>query len=181
MIRRPPRSTLFPYTTLFRSLFFKAGGSDTEVQGFVVTILCSGKLFCRGGPTLRQIEIDRSFGGAFDVAVNGHGQIEGLCAERNDSRLGSNGNGNSRASNERFEHGTRASYAFDGLHHLRNLERNAVERKTQYRRERVRLSGQIEVAGQVDIVIRPFDIRSREIGTRERGVFRNANREPQVG
>src|SRR2546430_12224827 len=25
MIRRPPRSTLFPYTTLFRSLFFAAG------------------------------------------------------------------------------------------------------------------------------------------------------------
>src|SRR5256885_6702171 len=25
MIRRPPRSTLFPYTTLFRSLFEKAG------------------------------------------------------------------------------------------------------------------------------------------------------------
>src|SRR2546428_1155383 len=26
MIRRPPRSTLFPYTTLFRSLFFLSGG-----------------------------------------------------------------------------------------------------------------------------------------------------------
>src|SRR2546430_10032676 len=25
MIRRPPRSTLFPYTTLFRSLFINAG------------------------------------------------------------------------------------------------------------------------------------------------------------
>src|SRR5258708_19065524 len=25
MIRRPPRSTLFPYTTLFRSLFYGAG------------------------------------------------------------------------------------------------------------------------------------------------------------
>src|SRR2546430_8739782 len=25
MIRRPPRSTLFPYTTLFRSLFWKLG------------------------------------------------------------------------------------------------------------------------------------------------------------
>src|SRR5260221_6132282 len=25
MIRRPPRSTLFPYTTLFRSLFFAVG------------------------------------------------------------------------------------------------------------------------------------------------------------
>src|SRR5688572_32352279 len=29
MIRRPPRSTLFPYTTLFRSLFeFRLGGLD---------------------------------------------------------------------------------------------------------------------------------------------------------
>src|SRR5947209_16552608 len=25
MIRRPPRSTLFPYTTLFRSFFFRCG------------------------------------------------------------------------------------------------------------------------------------------------------------
>src|SRR5207237_10325705 len=41
-------------------LFLKAGGSDTDVQGFVVTILCSGKLFCRSGPTCCQIEIDRS-------------------------------------------------------------------------------------------------------------------------
>src|SRR5260370_19647756 len=28
MIRRPPRSTLFPYTTLFRSLFFCAENCD---------------------------------------------------------------------------------------------------------------------------------------------------------
>src|SRR5256885_11231803 len=28
MIRRPPRSTLFPYTTLFRSLIFSLGGDD---------------------------------------------------------------------------------------------------------------------------------------------------------
>src|SRR5260370_16104873 len=28
MIRRPPRSTLFPYTTLFRSLARGAGGAD---------------------------------------------------------------------------------------------------------------------------------------------------------
>src|SRR5260370_31347092 len=27
MIRRPPRSTLFPYTTLFRSYLFKSAGS----------------------------------------------------------------------------------------------------------------------------------------------------------
>src|SRR2546421_986911 len=37
MIRRPPRSTLFPYTTLFRSRVFSAirvriGGADHEVS-----------------------------------------------------------------------------------------------------------------------------------------------------
>src|SRR2546427_3981575 len=31
MIRRPPRSTLFPYTTLFRSLSVLAAGLDREV------------------------------------------------------------------------------------------------------------------------------------------------------
>src|SRR3712207_9499701 len=30
MIRRPPRSTLFPYTTLFRSSRAQAGGSQTH-------------------------------------------------------------------------------------------------------------------------------------------------------
>src|SRR3712207_6981493 len=29
MIRRPPRSTLFPYTTLFRSMFASATAADT--------------------------------------------------------------------------------------------------------------------------------------------------------
>src|SRR2546422_8442938 len=28
MIRRPPRSTLFPYTTLFRSVFFRRAADD---------------------------------------------------------------------------------------------------------------------------------------------------------
>src|SRR2546430_11154254 len=34
MIRRPPRSTLFPYTTLFRSYFvrLKNVGSETEIS-----------------------------------------------------------------------------------------------------------------------------------------------------
>src|SRR2546422_7002474 len=32
MIRRPPRSTLFPYTTLFRSLRAVLGGSVAEVD-----------------------------------------------------------------------------------------------------------------------------------------------------
>src|SRR2546426_3564543 len=46
MIRRPPRSTLFPYTTLFRSV-----GIDGEVAGGVEGIL---KVFgIRVGPRLR--------------------------------------------------------------------------------------------------------------------------------
>src|SRR3712207_9583839 len=42
MIRRPPRSTLFPYTTLFRSLLrallleLLLGGADHAVPGMVV-------------------------------------------------------------------------------------------------------------------------------------------------
>src|SRR2546425_3761955 len=31
MIRRPPRSTLFPYTTLFRSAVFRSGGLDLSM------------------------------------------------------------------------------------------------------------------------------------------------------
>src|SRR5690349_21998348 len=33
MIRRPPRSTLFPYTTLFRSLFNFTSGGTCSVPG----------------------------------------------------------------------------------------------------------------------------------------------------
>src|SRR3712207_8805692 len=38
MIRRPPRSTLFPYTTLFRS--FLHGADDTEMH-WLLRIACS--------------------------------------------------------------------------------------------------------------------------------------------
>src|SRR2546426_12113835 len=42
MIRRPPRSTLFPYTTLFRSIVSALGGSRVQIGGptgaFVVIV-----------------------------------------------------------------------------------------------------------------------------------------------
>src|SRR2546427_5298653 len=41
MIRRPPRSTLFPYTTLFRSVGFQ--GEGASAAGFDL-------LHCLGGP-----------------------------------------------------------------------------------------------------------------------------------
>src|SRR5256885_1145002 len=34
MIRRPPRSTLFPYTTLFRSLATKIAAENAEIEGY---------------------------------------------------------------------------------------------------------------------------------------------------
>src|SRR2546422_11561912 len=38
MIRRPPRSTLFPYTTLFRSLRAVAGRENTRLTRFHVFV-----------------------------------------------------------------------------------------------------------------------------------------------
>src|SRR5256885_13095037 len=42
MIRRPPRSTLFPYTTLFRSSLNKAGMSYTNGS----SAIAAGKMAC---------------------------------------------------------------------------------------------------------------------------------------
>src|SRR2546422_3612345 len=39
MIRRPPRSTLFPYTTLFRSVVLRTGVSDRELAEAKLGIL----------------------------------------------------------------------------------------------------------------------------------------------
>src|SRR3989454_3403115 len=38
MIRRPPRSTLFPYTTLFRSIGFNEPGSSRHARTRLVTL-----------------------------------------------------------------------------------------------------------------------------------------------
>ena len=43
MIRRPPRSTLFPYTTLFRSNIFKQTSANAMLSiGMFVVILTAG-------------------------------------------------------------------------------------------------------------------------------------------
>src|SRR5258706_4415404 len=52
MIRRPPRSTLFPYTTLFRSLqILDAGAAQLLEQGL-------GQLFIGLGDDLARVRID---------------------------------------------------------------------------------------------------------------------------
>src|SRR5256885_9754430 len=49
MIRRPPRSTLFPYTTLFRS---PAARVDEAAQGYLAEIVRRGDMEGKSGSTL---------------------------------------------------------------------------------------------------------------------------------
>src|SRR3989442_15134330 len=51
MIRRPPRSTLFPYTTLFRSHLTADGGRQR--QGALDREVAIGGVRCRGVPGVR--------------------------------------------------------------------------------------------------------------------------------
>src|SRR3712207_7930415 len=72
MIRRPPRSTLFPYTTLFRSLFLRRAADLAHHEngfGFVVVLEQFQKVYERGAHDrvaaqadargLAQAEVDR--------------------------------------------------------------------------------------------------------------------------
>src|SRR3712207_7779231 len=77
MIRRPPRSTLFPYTTLFRSLWpVPAVGTDRAVPR-------ARRASDRGGARLSMLVLARTAG----PRPQGHGGPQG--AERKSTRLNS--------------------------------------------------------------------------------------------
>src|SRR2546430_6325148 len=59
MIRRPPRSTLFPYTTLFRSQFIQQS-SDNEL------LVEEGSLY----PALQRLELNGWIDGVWGVTSN---------------------------------------------------------------------------------------------------------------
>src|SRR5256885_12079517 len=79
MIRRPPRSTLFPYTTLFRSvlepvliegphqpvLTIPAGATLLMKGGFIVGKNAPGglQIGTEGGPTVNLRPVDETWGG----------------------------------------------------------------------------------------------------------------------
>src|SRR3712207_7375306 len=76
MIRRPPRSTLFPYTTLFRSrIDGLASDSDNEV------ILHS--VLARGGTALAELR------GMFAFVTAGTRARQSFLADRKSTRLNS--------------------------------------------------------------------------------------------
>src|SRR4051812_49554134 len=52
MIRRPPRSTLFPYTTLFRSHLLLFGGASLSTLGAMILLM-------EGASAAREVRPDR--------------------------------------------------------------------------------------------------------------------------
>src|SRR2546430_12549894 len=53
MIRRPPRSTLFPYTTLFRSACWAAGVWNTGRRSSPIRSILADVRTTRGSPSFR--------------------------------------------------------------------------------------------------------------------------------
>src|SRR3712207_8240376 len=76
MIRRPPRSTLFPYTTLFRS--------DLGLGGARLQLLC------RGLPREQMTLIDRGMNSVHELRVVWtRGPLVGVALDRKSTRLNS--------------------------------------------------------------------------------------------
>src|SRR2546422_3421796 len=46
MIRRPPRSTLFPYTTLFRSVLYRVDSVETQNSALVSAVSSAEERIC---------------------------------------------------------------------------------------------------------------------------------------
>src|SRR2546429_5269193 len=75
MIRRPPRSTLFPYTTLFRSIV-REFGQPTEVQlafvSFGSEITQIGGLLLRQSHTAKLLLASKTHEGKLDFRSEEH-------------------------------------------------------------------------------------------------------------
>src|SRR2546429_1185366 len=54
MIRRPPRSTLFPYTTLFRSIVLPGRYAAEDTKPLVDTMIAEGVTITNGAPAIFQ-------------------------------------------------------------------------------------------------------------------------------
>src|SRR2546430_3116356 len=80
MIRRPPRSTLFPYTTLFRSNLIVRGISDKTFELRPKIKLVEGRMLKTG---LREVMVSRSVSNRFK-----DGKI-GDAIDRKSTRLNS--------------------------------------------------------------------------------------------
>src|SRR3712207_8203076 len=80
MIRRPPRSTLFPYTTLFRSL------AHTQVPVNLVTLFLNA---AQGGPSGILAPVLRMLSIFTHVSTQFRRQLNKLDVDRKSTRLNS--------------------------------------------------------------------------------------------
>src|SRR3712207_7526281 len=88
MIRRPPRSTLFPYTTLFRSHRLVGVGADDqalEVEDDLGDVL----LDARHGGELVQGALDADAGDSSAGDRGQQGAAQGVAEDRKSTRLNS--------------------------------------------------------------------------------------------
>src|SRR2546422_2593877 len=87
MIRRPPRSTLFPYTTLFRSHFEDHGGLRLSSQSL------------HGGARAQSDDamLSDAFGGVLDEIDQDLFELLGIGLDRKSTRLNSSHGYNSYA------------------------------------------------------------------------------------
>src|SRR3712207_7220694 len=88
MIRRPPRSTLFPYTTLFRSDVERhlvgARGPQTGARGAVHALATDAD---DGGQQARPVRVEGIFGQGEDLYRSG--LLASAMADRKSTRLNS--------------------------------------------------------------------------------------------
>src|SRR3712207_8786777 len=84
MIRRPPRSTLFPYTTLFRSLDAPLGAVDRSRLNVNGSSLAAGHPFAATGG-----RIVASLAKQLHEAGPGRRGLISICADRKSTRLNS--------------------------------------------------------------------------------------------
>src|SRR5258708_22167133 len=92
MIRRPPRSTLFPYTTLFRSDGTHAANNlDLKVHNITIPLLYPAPLWGNGGVRVNGNQIEAGEGKAMldrkRTRLNSRHQIisySGFCLSKND-------------------------------------------------------------------------------------------------
>src|SRR2546422_7307053 len=93
MIRRPPRSTLFPYTTLFRSVPTSVGyGASFGGLAALLGMLNS----CGSGVTV--VNIDNGFGAGYAASL-----INAVAEEHHSSKVGEQKSESRRRSRNKVE------------------------------------------------------------------------------
>src|SRR5687768_18596738 len=75
MIRRPPRSTLFPYTTLFRSLLRGSGEAAAEQLGGAAQVALIGQAGVEGGAGLGGEHLEEGADQLPVLARSGHSRV----------------------------------------------------------------------------------------------------------